>query len=267
MVLTLAPRSRSAFIAPRTVVGLVVAGEETCGSLVETLEANRFEVEIHRLGSGSFRFKPGGAKPAAIVIALCGARGANLLAATICRQIRESDVLIPILCVAGPASAGSRSQVLEAGADDLITLPLDEIEFIARLGAHVRKGLAVASILADQPLADGRNRWFGEVEVDVRAREVRAGGQALQLGRLEFTLVEYLSRNAGTACSWEQITNELYGFDAEVLEDRIEVLVRRVRAKLGPGSGRAGNLLAAPGYGYRWQRNSAPMTLVEASNQ
>lgn len=236
-------------------------------SLVEALESNRFDVEIHRLSSGALRFAPGTVRPAAIVIALSGARGANLLAATLCRQIREKDALIPILCISGPASPGSRSQVLEAGADDVITLPLDEIEVLARLSAHVRKAAAVAALLADQPLADGGRRSFGEVEVDAGAREVRVAGEPIQLGRLEFNLVEYLSRNAGTACSWEQITNELYGFDVDVVEDRIEVLVRRVRSKLGFGAARAGCLVSAPGYGFRWRRSDSPITLVEAVSQ
>ena len=266
MVLTLAPRSHTALIAPRTVIELVIAGDEMVGLLAETLESNRFDVRVHRLSGGAPKLEPGHDRPSAIVIALSGARGANLLAATLCRQIRENDALIPIVCVSGPASAGSKSQVLEAGADDLITLPLDEIEFLARLAAHLRKARAVAALLNEQSLPDGARRWFGEVEVDVNAREVRVAGQAVHLGRLEFNLVDYLSRNAGTACSWQQITNELYGFDAEVFEDRIEALVRRVRANLGAGSSRSGCLVSVPGYGFRWLRNPGPIALLEAIN-
>ena len=261
MVLTLAPRSHTASIASRTVIELIVAGEEMVGSLVETLESNRFDVQIHRLSGGAPRLDQGHLRPSAIVVALSGARGANLLAATLCRQIRERDILVPILCISGPASAGSKSQVLEAGADDLITLPIDEIEFLARLSAHVRKAGAVAALLADQPLSDGKRRLFGEIEIDVSSREVRIGEVPLNLGRLEFNLVEYLSRNAGAACSWEQITNELYGFDADVVEDRIEELVNGVRAKLGAGPGRAGCLVSAPGYGLRWLSNPAPIAV------
>lgn len=153
MVLTLAPRSHLALIAPRTVIELVVAGDEMLNSLVEMLESNRFDVRVHRLSCGAPKLAPGQLRSSAVVIALNGARGANLLAATLCRQIRGDDTLIPILCVSGPASAGSKSQVLEAGADDLITLPLDEIEFLARLSAHIRKSRAVEALLTAPSLS------------------------------------------------------------------------------------------------------------------
>ena len=78
------------------------------------------------------------------------------------------------------------------------------------------------------------------------------------LGPLEFGLLEYLCRNAGVAVSREQILTEVYGYNPDISTERVDLLVRRLRSKLGEGHRRGGALVAVPGYGYRLERRQGP---------
>lgn len=99
---------------------------------------------------------------------------------------------------------------------------------------------------------------FGDVEVDFVAREARVAGVPVRLGPLEFKLLEYLSRNSGVAVSRDQILSQVYGYDADIGTERVDLLVRRLRAKLGDGPDAQGHLVAIPGYGYRLERRLRP---------
>jgi DNA-binding response OmpR family regulator len=181
----------------------------------------------------------------------------------VCRQLRERDQAVPIIFVSGRDDEASVSRGLDAGADDFVIKPVRRIELVARLEAHLRKVHDLTGGGA-KPRASGpghddveRNR-FGLVEIDSAARIVRVGGSEVALGPLEFKLLEYFGRNAGIAISREQVLNEVYGYDADISTERVDLLVRRLRTKLGEGPDRAGQLVAVPGYGYRLERRRPP---------
>ena len=80
---------------------------------------------------------------------------------------------------------------------------------------------------------------------------VRAAGEPVALGALEFALLAYLVSNRGVALSRDQILSEVYGIDADIDTGRVDLLVRRLRGKLGRGPARGDQIVAVPGYGYR----------------
>jgi DNA-binding response OmpR family regulator len=177
----------------------------------------------------------------------------------VCRHVRQVDQLVPVLFVSGRDDEASISRGLDAGADDFMVKPVRRTELVARLEAHLRKIRAVtaagvqpaqAPAAAEPPMSIR----FGAVDVDSRARVVRVDGREVGLGPLEFKLLEYFGRNAGIAISREQILNEVYGYDADISTERVDLLVRRLRAKLGDGPDHGGQLVAVPGYGYRLER-------------
>ncbi len=171
----------------------------------------------------------------------------------VCRSLRGQDPLLPILFVSARDDEASVSRGLNAGADDFIIKPFRHRELIARLEAHLRKASVIVA-RQSEPEAPRRLVRLGEVEVDLAAREVRAAGEPLRLGMLEFKLLEYMCRNPGIALSREQIVNEVYGYGADISTERVDVLLRRLRAKLGQGPRRGEQLTAVPGYGYRLER-------------
>lgn len=192
-------------------------------------------------------------KPVAILLdwVLPDAPGTEL-----CRQMRAKDPNVTIIFVSGRGDETSVSRGLDAGADDFITKPVRPGELIARLEAHLRRVAEVRGALSPpvSGAAPERPYRFGPMEVDLIARRVKVSGKPVKLGPLEFKLVEYFARNAGVAVSREQILAEVYGIDAEIDTGRVDLLVRRLRLKLGAG----GRLVVAhPGYGYMLERHSA----------
>ena len=178
----------------------------------------------------------------------------------VCRELRAADPFLPILFVSGRIDEATVTRALDAGADDFLTKPVRRIELIARVEAHLRKASAVAArakpvSLPVQAPAEGMR--FGDVAIDISARQVTVAGLPVTLGPLEFKLLEYLVHNAGVAVSRNQIMAEVYGYAADISTERVDLLARRLRSKLGEGGGRGGQLAAVAGYGYRWERRRA----------
>ena len=177
----------------------------------------------------------------------------------VCRQLRSEDRVLPLIFISGRDDEASISRGLDAGADDFIVKPFRRTELVSRLEAHLRKAADLAP--AGEPeaaatTAAGRSFVFAAIELDPAARVVRVDGLEVALGPLEFKLLEYFCRNAGIAVSREQILNEVYGYEADISTERVDLLVRRLRSKLGEGPDRGSQLIAVPGYGYRLERRA-----------
>lgn len=199
-------------------------------------------------------------RPVAVILDWVPPGGAGI---ETCRQLRRGDPFIPILFVGGPEAEPSINRGLDAGADDFLLRPFRPGELGARLEAGLRKAeahlAAMGQLTAFSQPTDGAEQKlprlsFGPVEVDLVARDVFVRGKSISLGHLEFRLLEYLCRNPGMAVSQAQILDAVYGFDADVETARVGLLVRRLRAKLGPGSDAGGQIVSVPGYGYRLER-------------
>ena len=171
----------------------------------------------------------------------------------VCRAIRAQDALVTIVFVSGRDDETSVVRGLDAGADDYLSKPVRGGELIARLEANLRKmSAARAQSSADASVRAPGAVMFGNVSVDFGAHEVSVGDEPVRLGPLEFKLLEYLARNSGVAVSRDQIMNEVYGYDADISTERVDLLVRRLRAKIGDDDG--GFIAAVPGFGYRLER-------------
>ena len=158
----------------------------------------------------------------------------------VCRRLRAaSDV--PILMLTARDGEIDRVLGLELGADDYVTKPFAPRELVARVKAILRR-------------ADGRARdappevlQAGDVEIDLKRREARRDGQVVPLATREFDLLRYLAENEGLALSRQQILDAVWGADWYGDERTIDVHVRQLRKKLGPGL----PLATVWGVGYR----------------
>jgi DNA-binding response OmpR family regulator len=158
----------------------------------------------------------------------------------VCRRLRTgSDV--PILMLTARDGEIDRVLGLELGADDYVTKPFAPRELVARVKAILRRTDGPAREAAPEVLL------AGDVEVDLKRREARRDGQVVALATREFDLLRYLAENEGLALSRQQILDAVWGADWYGDERTIDVHVRQLRKKLGPGL----PLATVWGVGYR----------------
>lgn len=233
---------------------MVEDSAESAALYAEILEAEGFTVAV--CGSASEALEAfAGRRMAAVILdwTLPDSPGVE-----ICRRIRERDQVTPVIFASARHDETSIARGLDAGADDYIAKPVRPGELVARLEAHlrridaIRQGLGAAGVSVE---AVDTTASFGNVLVDLAARRVSVAGKPVGLGPMEFRLIEYFVRNVGVAVSRDQIMSEVYGYDADIGTERVDLLVKRLRAKLGDHA-EGGLISAVPGYGYRLERRA-----------
>jgi len=139
------------------------------------------------------------------------------------RQLREAQCTIPVLILTARDDVDNRIRGLDGGADDYLIKPFDNGELLARLRALVRRSAGRASPLVT----------CGKLTLDPAAHEIRFDQDVVALGRREHDLLAYLMTHPGQVFTRDQLVEVLYGWDAEVESNVIEVHVHHLRRKFG----------------------------------
>ena len=142
----------------------------------------------------------------------------------VCREIRARGS-VPVLFLTARDDEVDRVLGLEMGADDYLTKPFSPRELVARVRAilrRTREGPAPQEVVS-----------LGDVEVDLRRREVRQGGEPVSLTTREFDLLAFLANNVGLALSRQQLLDGVWGTDWYGDERTVDVHVAQLRKKLG----------------------------------
>ena len=143
----------------------------------------------------------------------------------ILRSWRASGSDVPVLVLTARDAISQRVEGLNLGADDYLGKPFDLEEVAARLRALVRRRHGVSSPEISP----------GAVSFDPLSRTVSLNGQPVALGQKEVMLVELLLLNRQSVLSRSAIEEKLYPWGEEVSSNSVEVLVHRIRRKLGTG--------------------------------
>ncbi len=138
------------------------------------------------------------------------------------RRMRTGRIDTPVIGLAGVNKAALRVQALQAGADDVVTKPLDKAELLARVSAVVRrdKGFSQASLRV------------GPLSLDLDSHEVNVQERRLSLTGKEYSLLELLVLRRGMVVTKEAFLNHLYGGMDEPEAKIIDVFVCKLRRKL-----------------------------------
>ncbi len=141
----------------------------------------------------------------------------------VCRKIRETS-RVPIIMLTARGDVMDRIVGLELGADDYLPKPFEPRELVARIQAVLRRGLH----------PDGVERVrAGGLELDWSTRSAQLDGRALDLTTAEFDLLGLFVRHRGRVLTRDSIMEHTRGTDWEAFDRSIDVLVSRLRAKLG----------------------------------
>ncbi len=140
------------------------------------------------------------------------------------KRLRADASKLPVLILSAKASVDDRVQGLQAGGDDYLTKPFAFSELLARLQALIRR-----SSRTPEPTSLSA----GDLTLDLLQREVRRAGQKIELQPREFSLLEYLLRHAGRPVTKTMILEHVYDYSFDPQTNVVDVLVHRLRAKLG----------------------------------
>lgn len=142
---------------------------------------------------------------------------------TVLKRWREDGQTFPVLILTARGSWSERVEGIDAGADDYLPKPFRIEELLARLRAITRRATGAASPLVQ----------VGRLTLDTRQMRVLLDGDPVHLSPQEYRLVSHLITHAGRVVSQMELTEQLYAQDFERESNAVEVMVGRVRRKLG----------------------------------
>ena len=127
-----------------------------------------------------------------------------------------------ILIVTARDQIPDRIAGLDEGADDFIIKPFDLDELAARIRAACRRSHGRLHEILQ----------YGELTLDVAAREVRYQGQVVALTGKEFCVLQYLMERRGQVVTREQLEEALYGWGEEIESNAVQVHIHHLRKKI-----------------------------------
>lgn len=198
---------------------LVEDDQRTAEAVIKSLTAAGYVVDHETDGEQAW-FR-GDTEPYAAVILDLGLPGMDGL--SILKKWRAAGQTVPVLILTARGNWNERVEGIDAGADDYLPKPFQIQELLARLRAIVRRAAGQATSVVT----------IGPVSLDTRQMLVTVDGLPVHLSPQEYRLLSYLMHHAGRVVSQLELTEQLYAQDFERDSNAVEVLVGRVRRKLG----------------------------------
>lgn len=141
------------------------------------------------------------------------------------RQLRAAGDAVPVLVLSARERPADRTLGLDVGADDYLGKPFDTAELLARVRALIRRTAGRANPTLES----------GPLRLDPATLTARWKGRPLDLTRREFALLRVLMEQRGRPMARDAIQRHLYGWDADVASNAVDVHVHQLRRKLEPG--------------------------------
>jgi len=221
---------------------LVVEDSPEMATLVkELLESEHFAVTA--VGTGEEALETAASLDPDVVIldiSLPGIDGNE-----VCRRMREGGSDAYVIMLTARQDEADRLVGLAVGADDYVVKPFSPRELVARVRAMLRRPRSGTVGGGQGP------RRFGDLEIDVPAREVRVGGTAIELSKIEFDLLDALSEQPKVSLSRDQLLERVWGPNWFGDDHVIDVHISNLRQKLGDDPRSPRYLRTVRGHGYR----------------
>jgi DNA-binding response OmpR family regulator len=199
--------------------------------IVESLEGEGYLVD--QVSDGETAWFKGSTESYSAVILDLGLPAMDGL--SVLTRWRAEGLEFPVLILTARARWNERVQGIDAGADDYLPKPFQMEELLARLRAIVRRSAGKSSSQIQ----------VGALTLDTLQLRISVDGKPVHLSPHEYRLVSYLMLHAGRVVSQSELTEQIYAQGFERDSNSVEVLVGRVRRKLGSGS-----IQTRRGFGY-----------------
>ena len=162
------------------------------------------------------------------------------------QKIQEHDIGIPIIFITAQGRNYIRVAALELGADDFITKPINMKELALKIKVLWRRiNYSRAPVEQKQMKLES-----GALHIDAGMRKVFVSGEVRDLTYKEFDMLYYLASNYAIVFSREKLLNEVWGFDYVGNTRAVDILIRRLRAKIEPCDGYVQTIY---GIGYKFE--------------
>ena len=141
-------------------------------------------------------------------------------------KMRREKIRTPVIILSARGSVDDRVKGLHTGGDDYLTKPFAFSELLARVQALIRRSLDVS---------EPTKLMVGDVSINIVTREVVRAGQSIELQPLEFSLLEYLMRNAGRVVSKTMIMEHVWDYYFDPQTNVVESRIYKLREKIDKG--------------------------------
>jgi two-component system OmpR family response regulator len=145
-------------------------------------------------------------------------------------RMRIEKVRTPVLVLSAKGSVEDRVKGLQAGSDDYLTKPFAFSELLARVQALIRRASG---------LSEPTSLNVSDLSMNLLTREVTRGGKTVELQPIEFSLLEYLMRNAGRVVSKTMIMEHVWNYNFDPQTNVVEARICRLRDKIDRGNERS----------------------------
>jgi DNA-binding response OmpR family regulator len=160
-------------------------------------------------------------------------------------DLRAEGRTMPIIILSAKAAEMDKVAGLELGAEDYVAKPFSLAELLARVRAALRRGNA--------PSPDRRRGIvFGDVEVDVAARNVKRGGDPVEMTAREFDVLVCLVSERGRVLSRDDIFRRVWGPKHHGTPRTVDNFIQQLRAKLEVDPQEPTFIQTVRGVGYRF---------------
>ena len=201
---------------------LVEDDEKIASFILKGLKASGFSVDHAADGQEGFLMASAEPYDAAVVDLMLP----KMDGLTLIRRLRQGKVNTPIIVLSAKGSTEDRVRGLQAGSDDYLAKPFAFSELLARLQALIRRASG-----ASEPT----RLMAGDLSLNLITREVIRGGRRIELQPLEFSLLEYLMRNAGRVVSKNMIMEHVWDYSFDPMTNVVEARICRLRDKIDKG--------------------------------
>jgi DNA-binding response OmpR family regulator len=198
---------------------LVIEDDPTVGQYVKRgLEEHRWAVDLATDGEEGERRASSEAYDLIVLdMRLPGKSGLDVL-----QTLRARGFERPVLVLTAQDAVDAKVATLRAGADDYVTKPFAFEELLARVEALARRPRSIAS----------QTSTVGDLVIDQTTREVRRGGELIELTPKEYTVLEYLARHQGRVMSRTLITEYAWGYHFDPGTNIVDVVINHLRKKI-----------------------------------
>lgn len=138
-------------------------------------------------------------------------------------ELRKRKIHAPVIILSAKDSVDDRVKGLQIGGDDYLTKPFAFSELLARVQALIRRA-------SGSP--ETTTLTAGDLSMNLVTREIRRRGTQIELQPMEFSLLEYLMRNAGRVVSKTMIMEHVWDYNFDPQTNVVEARICRLRDKI-----------------------------------